>query len=61
MRHFDDRCGADDGEPEGFRGGDLEACGVGVDVEEEGLVAGGAQEGEGEVLEGGGEVVRYGR
>lgn len=59
MGDFDDRGGADDAEAEGFGDAELEAGGVGggeVEVEEEGAVAGWAEEGEGEGVEGGGEV-----
>ncbi len=59
MGDLDDGGGADDGEAEGFGDAEFEAGGVGggeVEVEEEGAVAGWAEEGESEGVERGGEM-----
>lgn len=61
LRDFDNGGGGDDGEAEGFGEGEGEAGGgVEGEVEDEGFVAGGAEEGEAEGAEGWGEVVGYG-
>ena len=58
LREFDDRGTGNGGEAEDFGEGEREAgCVGGVDVEDEGFVALGAEEGEADVAEGGGEGV----
>lgn len=53
LGNLDNRGGEDDADAEGLGDGELEAGGVaGVEVEEEVLVAGGAEEGGCEVAEG---------
>lgn len=58
LREFDDGGAGDGGDAEGFGEGEGEAGGVlGVQVEDEGFVALGAEEGEAEGADGGGEGV----
>ena len=58
LRELDDGGTGDGGETEGFGERECEAgCVLGVYVEDEGLVAGGAEEGEADVADGGGEGV----
>lgn len=56
MGELDDGGAGDGGESEGFGEGECEAgCVLRVDVEDEGFVALGAEEGEADVADGGGE------
>ena len=58
---LDDGGAGDGGDPEGFGYGELQACGGGeVDVEDEALVAGGADKGDCEVADRGGDGVGEG-
>lgn len=60
MRDFDDGRGSDDTNAKAFGDGELDAIGGGdVDVEEKGLVAGLAKDGNAKVVDGSGEVVGY--
>lgn len=61
MRNLDDGGGGDDANSEAFGDGKLDAVSGGeVDIEEEGFVAGLAEDRDAEVVDGSGEVVRDG-
>lgn len=61
MRDFDDGGGGDDADSEALGDGQFEAVlGREVDVQEEGFVAGFAENGDAEVVDRGGEVLGYG-